>query len=221
MIEGLDLARFDLLTGINYAQLERVAQVSKRKDYSPDETIFEEGDQGDHLFLISEGNVKIFKFISPQYDDALIYLGAGEVFGELSFIDGGPRSTKAVALSNCVTSTLSRKDLDVLIKEDSEIGLKIFSQIAGIVADRLRITNDKFKQGIIKGLDMSGAAAMGLHYIITDRMDIEVDLKNGNQIRGKIMLVNRGDVGYEITIKDEEGKLNIIPYHAINYLTNL
>ncbi len=221
MIEGLDLARFDLLAGLKYTQLERVAQVSKRKDYSPDETIFEEGDQGDHLFLISEGNVKIFKFISPQYDDALIYLGAGEVFGELSFIDGGLRSTKAVALSNCVTATMSRKDLDVLIKEDSEIGLKIFSQIAGIVADRLRITNDKFKQGIIKGLDMSGAAAMGLHYIITDRMDIEVDLKNGNQIRGKIMLVNRGDVGYEITIKDEEGKLNIIPYHAINYLTNL
>lgn len=221
MIEGLDLTRFDLLAGLKLAQLERVAQVSKRKDFSPDETIFEEGDQGDHLFLISEGNVKIFKFISPQYDDALIYLGAGEVFGELSFIDGGLRSCKAVALSDCVTATMSRKDLDVLIKEDSEIGLKIFSQIAGIVADRLRITNDKFKQGIIKGLDMSGAMVMGLHYIITDRMDIEVDLKNGNQIRGKIMLVNRGDVGYEITIKDEEGKLNIIPYHAINYLTNL
>ncbi len=221
MTEGLDLARFDLLAGLKYTHLERVAKVSKRKDFSPDETIFEEGDQGDHLFLISEGNVKIFKFISPQYDDALIYLGAGEVFGELSFVDGGLRSSKAVALSNCVTVTLSRKDLDVLIKEDSEIGLKIFSQIAGIVADRLRITNDKFKQGIIKGLDMSGAMVMGLHYIITDRMDIEVDLKNGKQIRGKIMLVNRGDVGYEITIKDEEGKLNIIPYHAINYLTNL
>lgn len=221
MIEGFDLARFALLAGLKFAQLELVAKVSKRKDFRPDETIFDEGDQGDHLFLISEGNVKIFKFISPQYDDALIYLGAGEVFGELSFIDGGLRSCKAVALSDCVTATMSRKDLDVLIKEDSEIGLKIFSQIAGIVADRLRITNDKFKQGIIKGLDMSGAMVMGLHYIITDRMDIEVDLKNGNQIRGKIMLVNRGDVGYEITIKDEEGKLNIIPYHAINYLTNL
>jgi CRP-like cAMP-binding protein len=221
VIEGFDLTRFALLAGLKFAQLELVAKVSKRKDFRPDETIFDEGDQGDHLFLISEGNVKIFKFISPQYDDALIYLGAGEVFGELSFIDGGLRSCKAVALSDCVTATMSRKDLDVLIKEDSEIGLKIFSQIAGIVADRLRITNDKFKQGIIKGLDMSGAMVMGLHYIITDRMDIEVDLKNGNQIRGKIMLVNRGDVGYEITIKDEEGKLNIIPYHAINYLTSL
>ncbi len=119
-----------------------------------------------------------------------------------------------------MTATLSRKELDNLIEEDPEIGLKIFSEIAGIAADRLRITNDKFKQGLLKGLDMSGSLVMGLHYVLTDRMDIEVDLKNGKQIRGKIMLVNRGDVGYEITIKDEQGRLNIIPYHAINYLTN-
>lgn len=221
MIEGLDLARFDLFSGLEFAQLERVSQICNRVDFNPDETIFKEGDQGNHLFLISKGNVKIFKFISPQFDDALIYLGEGEVFGELSFIDGGPRSCMASALSNCVTATLNRNDLDKLISEMPEIGLKIFSQIAGIAADRLRITNDQFKQGIVKGLDMSGSLVMGLHYIITDRMDLEVDLKNGKQIKGKIMLVNRGELEYEITIKDEEGKLNIIPYHAINYITTI
>jgi signal-transduction protein with cAMP-binding, CBS, and nucleotidyltransferase domain len=221
VIEGLDLNRFNLFAGLESAQIERVAQICNQMEFSPEETIFEEGDQGNHLFLISGGSVKIFKFISPQFDDALIYLGEGEVFGELSFIDGGPRSCMATALSDCVTATLSRNDLDGLISETPEIGLKIFSQIAGLAADRLRITNDKFKQGILNGLDMSGSLVMGLHYIITDRMDIEVDLKNGKQIKGKIMLVNRGDLEYEVTIKDEEGKLNIIPYHAINYLTTI
>ena len=86
MNDKLDIPGFELFEGLNSVQMDKIALVCAKKSYSQDEAIFEEGDNGDYLFLLSSGNVKVFKCISPQLDEALIYLGAGDLFGEMSFI---------------------------------------------------------------------------------------------------------------------------------------
>jgi CRP-like cAMP-binding protein len=221
VIEGLDIARFSIFEGLNPQQIEMIAMICEKKAFPINSLIFQEGDIGDNLFLIASGNVKLFKFISPYFDEALIYLDEGDVFGEMSFIDRKPRSCHAVALTDCEIIAIKRDEIDRIVSNDPQIGMKVFSSIASISTARLRLTNDKFKSAILRGLEMCGAQVMALHYILTERVDIEICLKNGMTLSGRIMLVSKGDQGYEVTIKDRYGKLHIIPYHAINYLSSL
>lgn len=221
MIEGLDIARFSIFQGLTPEQLHMITGACEKREFSMNSIIFEEGDTGDQLYLLASGNVKLYKFISPDFDEALIYIDKGEIFGEMSFIDKKPRSCNALALSDCLTFSIKRDEIDRLATIDPQIGLKVFSSIAAISTERLRVTNEKFKNAMLRGLEICGAQAMALHYVITEHVDIELGIKNGMKLRGRIMLVNRGDQGYEVTIKDQSGRLYVIPYHSINYISSL
>ena len=99
------------------------------------------------------------------------------------------------------------------------MAFKVMKQLSKILSGRLRTTNEKVKEGILWGLDISGASALSIQHLITTGADVEVELYSGRILTGKILLVVSTDLGYQMTFKEKGGRMFIIPYNALNYIS--
>jgi putative ABC transport system ATP-binding protein len=86
-------------------ELTHVAERMSRKQFLPGEVIIREGDIGEELFLISDGEVQI-----EQQGQEVARLGPGEFFGELALMSGNPRNASVVAAQPVETYVLGKED---------------------------------------------------------------------------------------------------------------
>src|SRR4029077_5003516 len=75
------------------------------------ETLFHEGDSGDKLYIVTDGKVKLGRSSSDGRENLLAILGPGQMFGELSLFDPGPRSATVTAVTDTRFLSLSHEDL--------------------------------------------------------------------------------------------------------------
>ena len=75
------------------------------------DVLFHEGDSGDKLYIVLEGKVKLGRTSSDGRENLLAILGPGQMFGELSLFDPGPRSGTVTAVTDCTFASLSHEDL--------------------------------------------------------------------------------------------------------------
>lgn len=100
--------------------------------------IFHEGDTGDRLFFVMDGKVKIARAASDGRENLLAVLGPGEIFGELSLFDPGPRTATAAAVTEAKVASLDHDDLRPLLAERPRVGVQLLQALA----QRLRRTNE-------------------------------------------------------------------------------
>jgi CRP-like cAMP-binding protein len=218
MIDPAILKKIDLFEELGPEELSKLTEISKRETYNADEIIFYENEDGHGMYIVEKGQVKITKNISLNVDKTLMIVDTGGIFGEMSIIDQGRRSASAVAAGECGLLFISKADFDSLIIEQPAIGLKIFTKLANIVTQRLRMTTEAYKDSIIWGLEVSGAASLNFDKLIQDNVDLEVECLNGKTVRGRLLKVDRSVAGYDIAIKDSKETLFVIPYHAISHI---
>jgi CRP/FNR family cyclic AMP-dependent transcriptional regulator len=99
-----------LFCGLTQAALFEVARRSTEVAYPPGAIVVRQGDPGDCLCVIMEGTVEV-----RRDDRAIAQKSVGEYFGEISLIDGEPRSATVVAVDDVVLLTLSSSDFDSLL----------------------------------------------------------------------------------------------------------
>src|SRR5213592_4892952 len=75
------------------------------------EVLFHEGDAGDKLYIVLDGKVKLGRTSSDGRENLLAILGPGQMFGELSLFDPGPRSATVTAVTDATFASLSHEDL--------------------------------------------------------------------------------------------------------------
>jgi len=121
-----DLSHDDTLTLMGCMQ-----QVS----YSRGEKIFREDDPADHLYLIIEGSVKIFKE-GLTYPTILATISAGGFFGEFGLIDGLPRSASAGANTDCKLMRLSGKDFETVIRVSPSISRNVMRNLVRLLREK-------------------------------------------------------------------------------------
>ncbi len=107
------------------------------RSYRPGEVIFTEGEQGDCAFLIDEGRVEIC--LEDDAKTPVAILGVGEIFGEMSIIDGTKRSATARALSHCKLSVVSKTQLIERLDEADPVVRLLISMLM----DRIRRSNKR------------------------------------------------------------------------------
>jgi CRP/FNR family transcriptional regulator, cyclic AMP receptor protein len=103
-----------------------------------DQTLFLAGDEGDGCYRVEEGMLKACVAEPGGGERILAVLGAGNVVGELSMIDGEPRSASVVALSNSKLSFVSRAVFEAFGRAKPEL----YRHLTTLLAHRLRYTND-------------------------------------------------------------------------------
>lgn len=103
-------------------------------------TVFEEGDTDIFMCIVVKGSVDILKKDEHLNVKRVAVLGVGKIIGEMSMIDGSPRSASAVAAADTVLITLSKEGMNQLLKEKPYVGIKMLQRIALSMSQRLRQT---------------------------------------------------------------------------------
>src|SRR5699024_5130680 len=102
------------------------------------QTLFNEGDEGDRLYVILSGKVKLTRTAMDGRENLLGVLGPSEMFGELSLFDPRPRTASAVAVTDAVLAGLGHDDLRPFLSSRPHVSLQLLKALAA----RLRRTND-------------------------------------------------------------------------------
>ena len=121
-----------LFTGVDDASLDLVAGALRPRRFRRGETIFHAGDPGDALFIVAGGAVKITIPSDEGSEPAILTtIGPGGFFGELSLLDGAPRSATAVALEATEAHVLRRDAVGELIDAQPALRRTLLVALAG------------------------------------------------------------------------------------------
>ena len=131
------LKTVDLFQDIPSELLSQISQISKAKDYESGEVIFNEGDYGDSMFIVIEGEVSIQK-----NGKSIALLDKGSSLGEMALLDNETRSADAAAK---VDSVLLKINQDVFY-ELMEGNADIMKQIIRLLTSRIRDANSKLEK---------------------------------------------------------------------------
>ncbi|QYJ05855.1 Crp/Fnr family transcriptional regulator [Nocardioides panacisoli] len=102
------------------------------------EVLFHEGDAGDRLYIVIEGKVKLGRSSADGRENLLAILGPGQMFGELSLFDPGPRSATVTAVTDSNFASLTHDDLLKWLDGRPMVANSLLGQLAS----RLRKAND-------------------------------------------------------------------------------
>ena len=129
-----------------------------RRQASPAaETLFNEGDPGDRLYVVTEGKIKLGRTAADGRENLLAILGPGEMFGELSLFDPGPRTATATAVTDATLFGLGHDDLQPWLTGAAR-GRR--PQLLAALAQRLRRTNEAMADLVFS--DVPGRVAKAL-----------------------------------------------------------
>ena len=117
--------------------LADLAPLMKEIEYEPGIEIFKEGETGDCMYIIEQGNIRIHKG-----ETTLAILKDQEVFGELSLLDADTRSASATTETDCVLYKIDQEPFYELLDERPEVGRGFIK----ILCQRLRAMNEKSRQ---------------------------------------------------------------------------
>jgi CRP-like cAMP-binding protein len=120
------------------------------------EVLFREGDAGDRLYVVIDGKVKMGRTSSDGRENLLAVLGPGQMFGELSLFDPGPRASTVTAVTDTTLLALGQDELMNWLTGRPEVARGLLHQLAS----RLRTLNDQVADLVFS--DVPGRVAKAL-----------------------------------------------------------
>lgn len=129
----LELRASPLFTGLRAEDLIPIAAVAETASFRADESLFEQGDQGDRLYLVTHGAIEV-----SRDGQVLAQLGEGDCVGEMALLDDTTRSATVVAVQDTRVLTVTREDFHDLL----DLYPGIARQIAAVMVERLRAAVD-------------------------------------------------------------------------------
>jgi len=120
------------------------------------DVLFHEGDPGDRLFVIRSGKIKLGRRSSDGRENLLSIQGPGEMFGELSLFDPGPRTATATVVADAELVELAHTDLVAWLEQHPTVAKHLLKALA----HRLRRTNEALADLVFS--DVPGRVAKAL-----------------------------------------------------------
>ena len=138
---ALELRDMELFRNRKAETLAALESVMEKRSAKAGEAIFSRGDDGDELFLIRRGAVRIVLAVGGSKGRHLATFSRGDFIGEMAFLDHHQRSADAVAFTDTDLFVLSRHRFDALADEHRKLALNLLEGIARVLAIRLRYAN--------------------------------------------------------------------------------
>jgi CRP-like cAMP-binding protein len=148
MSDGMDrnlLKQAAIFAELDDDELDKVAEVCQEQQFKSGQTIFKEGEPGNRLYIIAEGEVRISRQVPGSGEEALSVLKPGACFGEMAVFDRSERSTDAIANTDCKLITITRSDFEMLLDFNRDLAYKILWAVVRLLSERLRITNENLR----------------------------------------------------------------------------
>jgi CRP/FNR family cyclic AMP-dependent transcriptional regulator len=125
--------------------VEAIAGLCVTRSVGYGETLFLKGDDGDALYAVRRGRIRIGSGSEGGRRVTLNILGAGDVFGEIALLDGRPRTADASALDDCDLFVVHRRDFLRLLGERADLAVRIVELLCG----RLRWLSDRVEEATL------------------------------------------------------------------------
>ena len=189
------------------ADLDTLVGHTQIKSFASDEAIFKRGDSAQEMMVIIEGRVQIS---SPAMTgDKVIFatMMPGDVFGEMSLIDGHARSADATALEATEILTLERETFLGMLKHNAQLSLDLMN----VMSMRLRHTNELLEDFTI--LDLRRRLAKRLSYLsqgggpAAGGMKMSVRISQGELIA--MMGVSEDAIAKQLDLWNQNGLINV------------
>lgn len=148
------LRHLSLFVHLTPVELDIVDGLLHERQFLKDEVIFDEGEEGQAIYIILEGSVLIcrngwkpegsplpHRRRGDSADGRIATLEAGTFFGDLALLDNSPRGAQARAASHCTVAVFFRADFMRLLETHALIASKISLQLARHIGLRLRQAN--------------------------------------------------------------------------------
>jgi CRP-like cAMP-binding protein len=124
------LRKIPLFSDLDDRELSAVAQLVHVKRHRARDFIVQQSDPGGELFVIVSGHLKVVTSDAEGHDTALNIIGPGEVVGEVSLLDGGPRSATVVAVDPSELLVIRREPFLHLLESSPKIAVKLLAELA-------------------------------------------------------------------------------------------
>jgi CRP/FNR family transcriptional regulator, cyclic AMP receptor protein len=129
-------------------QLQEVMKIAREKRFSKDEIIMQEGDKGDCMYFVVEGEVGVSKSLTMKFGDndfrqteKMLTTFKPEdhaIFGEMALIGQDNRSASIIARTDCLFLEINRDDFIRLIKAEPDLGVTILLKLSELLVNRLK-----------------------------------------------------------------------------------
>lgn len=124
------LRHIPLFASLPEAELRAFAPLLREKRFAKGSMILMQGDPGDSLYLIAEGQVKVILIGEDGREVILSVLGPGAFFGEMSLLDDEPRSAHVVAMDDTTLLQLRREDFRARLRASPDVAIAVLRELS-------------------------------------------------------------------------------------------
>jgi len=135
------LRRTALFAGLSDRELNRLARDLHSSSCLAGETIFNQGDRGDAVYIVKAGRVRIYVPTKEGQEISVVFYGPGEMFGEMALVDRKPRSATAEAMEDTVVLAMGSRQFYWHLQENYQLALNVMQ----LLSRRLRETTDQVR----------------------------------------------------------------------------
>lgn len=133
------MRRVELFRGLTDEQLQQLIDITEVEQFHKGAAIVTQGSIGAKMYIVGDGQVEVQVRDSDGTTYAAIYLGEGQVFGEMALVDQGKRSATVLAVdNNTVIYAMPSDKFNALCQRDTQIGFLMMRNIARDLSFKLR-----------------------------------------------------------------------------------
>jgi uncharacterized membrane protein len=155
------LRHVPLFESLDDETARKLCQLLESIDCKAKTSLFRAGDEGDAMYLIERGKVRICVQATDGRDMTLTELGRGDFFGEMALLDGQRRSANAIVAEDARLAVLSREHFLCFVRSSPDVALELLTALA----NRLRHTDELLRHSATRNVNVEEAA----HLTLADR----------------------------------------------------
>ena len=145
-VDPEELRRIPLFAALTPGQILDLSQMLRKRKYPSGDVIFHQGDEGESFYIIEGGSVRITQLSEDGRELTLIVLRDGDFFGDMSLLDGDPRSASAITAEDTEVLMLFRDDFMNFIIRYPPASLEILR----VLSLRLRRMDEVLGEAILQ-----------------------------------------------------------------------
>lgn len=132
------ISETQLFSDFDWKDIEALAGYVQCYEVAAGTVVFNEGDAGNYACVLVEGEMEILKSDHEGVLRRIVLVNRGKAIGEMSIVDGEPRSATCVASKDSVLLVLTKENYLRIIKERPVLAVHILSKLAKLMSQRLR-----------------------------------------------------------------------------------
>ena len=198
------LKQIDLFSEMTKEEMDRVDEISRMKELRRGEIIYMPEDMSESVYLLKKGRVKISGLSQEGKEVTMDIIGPGEIFGELSLVDKGPRETIAEVLDDALLCVISRNNFEMLIRSKPDLAFKV----TALIGSRRRVIESRLEDLVFR--DVSARLAKLLLQLTEDygqvrEKGIIVDVKLSQQELANLIGSTRETTSHFLNLFKKKG----------------